>query len=458
MGTSGAFSYGLYRIGAVAGLFSSGALTGILVERKGDVKGFMEPFGMEKPLRNHVHIETLNPKIARGQSILKYGIPQSLSPGVLYHENHVLELDPIRKTPIWVAEHITQHHVEPEKPLANRKKSKFRPDNRVDESIRPSNDDYSDSGWSRGHMAPAGNNKHCQEAMDDTFLLSNIVPQDFDNNGDFWNRTEIYCRNLTKQFSDVRVISGPLWLPLDDKNETTNQQNQEEAKLQQRMLPNGRPCKNHKIVRYPVIGQNEVAVPTHLYKIIMAEDQSLETPLMSAFIVPNRPIAKDKALAEFKVPLIDLERKVGLRFHSRLDRKSVKDLCSVEGCLLLRYRDFQAYFIHRGIKNARNTNELERYWRQAKKYDLASDDEIQKVYNTRRNELQENTPTPKVLKNNDIVQSDVNKKIHQESCVSEEMENPSKYITKGVSDKIGVASSASPVDQERRVTAAATVS
>ncbi len=26
-------------------------------------------------------------------------------------------------------------------------------------------------------MAPAGNNKHCQEAMDDTFLLSNVVPQ-----------------------------------------------------------------------------------------------------------------------------------------------------------------------------------------------------------------------------------------------------------------------------------------
>jgi DNA/RNA endonuclease G (NUC1) len=26
-------------------------------------------------------------------------------------------------------------------------------------------------------MAPAGNNKHCQRSMDDTFLLSNVVPQ-----------------------------------------------------------------------------------------------------------------------------------------------------------------------------------------------------------------------------------------------------------------------------------------
>ena len=77
--------------------------------------------------------------------------------------------------------------------------------------------------------------QHCQKSMDDTFLLSNVVPQDVDNNGDFWNRLEIYCRDLTKkesayptyiynilkitissaQFNDVRVISGPLWLPGD---------------------------------------------------------------------------------------------------------------------------------------------------------------------------------------------------------------------------------------------------
>ena len=37
--------------------------------------------------------------------------------------------------------------------------------------------------------------------------------QDFDNNGDFWNRLEIYCRDLTKKFEDVHVISGPMWIP-----------------------------------------------------------------------------------------------------------------------------------------------------------------------------------------------------------------------------------------------------
>ncbi len=69
--------------------------------------------------------------------------------------------------------------------------------------------------------------------MDETFLLSNVVPQvkwsyesflllllliafffgqDADNNGDFWNRLEIYCRDLSMNFADVFVVSGPLWL------------------------------------------------------------------------------------------------------------------------------------------------------------------------------------------------------------------------------------------------------
>ena len=48
--------------------------------------------------------------------------------------------------------------------------------------------------------------------MNDTFFLSNIVPQDMDNNAGFWNRFEIYCRDLTKTFDHVYVISGPLFM------------------------------------------------------------------------------------------------------------------------------------------------------------------------------------------------------------------------------------------------------
>lgn len=57
--------------------------------------------------------------------------------------------------------------------------------------------------------------------MDDTFYLSNIVPQDIDNNAGFWNRFEMYCRDLAKRFDSVLVVSGPMVLPstTDDRGQ-----------------------------------------------------------------------------------------------------------------------------------------------------------------------------------------------------------------------------------------------
>ena len=47
---------------------------------------------------------------------------------------------------------------------------------------RASNIDYLGSGWSRGHMAAAANHAHDQQEMNETFYLSNIVPQVLNNN------------------------------------------------------------------------------------------------------------------------------------------------------------------------------------------------------------------------------------------------------------------------------------
>lgn len=37
--------------------------------------------------------------------------------------------------------------------------------------------DYTNSGYDRGHMAPAGDAVASQAGMDETFLLTNIAPQ-----------------------------------------------------------------------------------------------------------------------------------------------------------------------------------------------------------------------------------------------------------------------------------------
>jgi len=110
--------------------------------------------------------------------LFRLGIPRTLSPSQpLCYANHCLHFDAARKVPAWVAEHLHRDKAFPAQPAANRKQSKFRPDPALHTSARATNEDFWDSGFSRGHMAPAGNNKHCQQSMDDTFLLSNVVPQ-----------------------------------------------------------------------------------------------------------------------------------------------------------------------------------------------------------------------------------------------------------------------------------------
>ena len=111
---------------------------------------------------------------------LRYGHPH---PSISFHSysEHSLMYDRSRRIPLWVAETITRWDKN-EGNTANRKKSMFKPDPALPPTYSSSNVDFRRSGWSRGHMAPAGNYKHSQQAMDDTFFLTNIVPQDIKNN------------------------------------------------------------------------------------------------------------------------------------------------------------------------------------------------------------------------------------------------------------------------------------
>ncbi|XP_060081816.1 nuclease EXOG, mitochondrial-like [Ylistrum balloti] len=269
------------------------------------------------------------------QHILTHGIPDR-GPNIHVYENHVLAYDQAKKTPIWVAERITQKHVNGP---AERKNIRFRPDPDVSSRFSADNSDYLRSGWSRGHMSPAGDNKYSQEAMSQSFYLSNIVPQNLENNAGFWNRLEIYCRELTQRFNAVTIFSGPMSLPVTS----------DDGKL---------------VVTYPVIGKNQVAVPTHLYKIIIVEDKNSNPVGIGSFIVPNKPIGFEHALTEYQVPLDEVERKTGVRFTPELDTSRLGDLCEIDSCKLMQKSDFESYFIGRRLKGARNRENLDKIWKE----------------------------------------------------------------------------------------------
>lgn len=89
-----------------------------------------------------------------------------------------------------------------------KRRDEFTEDPNVANSASPT--DYLGSGYDRGHMAPAGDMKWSQHAMNRTFMMSNICPQRHDLNAGAWNDLEIRVRQWAKRDSALIVITGPI--------------------------------------------------------------------------------------------------------------------------------------------------------------------------------------------------------------------------------------------------------
>lgn len=79
-------------------------------------------------------------------------------------------------------------------------------------------------------------------------------------------------------------------------------------------------------VRYEVIGDNNVAVPTHFFKVVVCEEQVTGQLDLESFVMPNKPIADDIPVTSFRVPLETIERAAGLLFCDRIPRGAFRQV------------------------------------------------------------------------------------------------------------------------------------
>jgi len=113
------------------------------------------------------------------------------------------------KTPVFVAERLNRQNLSQAKGL--HRTDKFYADARLPRAERSELDDYRGSGYSRGHMAPAGD-MATPEAMAQSFSLANMVPQDQTHNAGPWSRIEQDTRQyVMRAAGDVYVFTGPVY-------------------------------------------------------------------------------------------------------------------------------------------------------------------------------------------------------------------------------------------------------
>ena len=112
----------------------------------------------------------------------------------------------VTRTPLWAAEHLTAKKVQKD----IERKDNFHAEPALPEADRSELADYSNSGYDRGHLAPAADMSTAR-AMTESFSLANMTPQNSTNNRGLWSDIESHTRDLTKQRGELYVVSGVIF-------------------------------------------------------------------------------------------------------------------------------------------------------------------------------------------------------------------------------------------------------
>ena len=195
---------------------------------------------------------------------------------ILLRSSYTVCYDAANRIPRWVEWILTAEHTMGSQPRLNN----FLPDEEVAEP-RAELADYKGSGYDRGHMCPAGDNKWGYQPMRESFLLTNVCPQDQNLNSGDWNELESQCREWAKQYGSLYIACGPILRKAKGRT----------------------------------IGRNRVRVPEAFFKVVLCPGA---TPKALGFIYENQPC--NRPLSAYVVTVDEVERQTGLDFFPFLEK------------------------------------------------------------------------------------------------------------------------------------------
>ena len=130
-----------------------------------------------------------------------------------------------------------------------------------------------------GHMMPAADNRWSKAAMNQSFYLSNMCPQDIDLNGGGWEKLETKCRMWANKYGDILIVAGPIF----------NSQ------------------------QYRTMGEGKVGIPDAFFKVVLCTKTA---PKAIGFIYPN--VGTSESPENFVKTIDDVESVTGFDFFTFL--------------------------------------------------------------------------------------------------------------------------------------------
>jgi endonuclease G len=176
------------------------------------------------------------------------------------------------------AEYVVEHITLPTITGPAKRKDDFRPDPAVPKQHQAQLSDYAGFPFDRGHLSPGADNNHSDQAMSESFFLSNMVPQVPNHNRGIWKQLETAVRGWVKEGRDIYVVSGTIYAP-----------------------------------GYQTIGAGRVGIPTHMWKVIVDRKNAKAI----AFLFPNAPLPV-KDLPNYATNIFTIEQHTGINFMPQL--------------------------------------------------------------------------------------------------------------------------------------------
>lgn len=183
-----------------------------------------------------------------------------LSELILRRTAYTVSYNAETRQPNWVAWTITGANVAEENMVVARpRNAPFREDEQTP-APRATLEDYKGSGWTRGHLCPAGDCRWRKDVQYESFLLSNVCPQARALNSGVWNDIENSCRKWAVKYGKVYVVAGPIFFKKGVKG---------------------------------TIGRDRVKVPDAFFKAVLCLDSP--KPMAIGFICRNEDVKSPEA-------------------------------------------------------------------------------------------------------------------------------------------------------------------